>query len=51
MINEMEYLDDDWTSVIDDIDRYQLSDNITRLIPPSKLHRGAQEAASPEQQE
>ena len=42
MINEIEYLDDDWTSVIDDIDKFQLSDNATRLIPLSKLHRQEQ---------
>ena len=43
MINEIDYLEDDWTSVIDDLDKYQLSDNITRLIPLSKLHRDGQD--------
>ena len=40
MIGELEYLDDDWTGVIDDLDKYQLSENVTKLIPPSQLHRG-----------
>ena len=40
MIGEVEYLDDDWTSVIDDLDKYQLSENTPKLIPPSQLHRG-----------
>ena len=48
MIGEVEYLDDDWTSVIDDLDKYQLSENITKLIPPSKLHRGDHKAAAGE---
>ena len=40
MIGEVQYLDDDWTSVIDDLDELQLSENLTKLIPPSRLHRG-----------
>ena len=40
MIGDVQYLDDDWTSVIDDLDKYQLSENLTKLKPPSRLHRG-----------
>ena len=46
MIGELEYLDDDWTGVIDDLDKYQLSENVTKLIPPSQLHRGNVGAAT-----
>jgi len=39
MLGEIEYCDDDWTSVIDDLDKFQLSENTNVLIPPSQLHR------------
>lgn len=32
-------VEDDWTSVIDDIDRYGLSDNALPLRPLSQVHR------------
>ena len=35
----MEQVEDDWTSCVDDIDRYTLSDNCVPLIPLSQLHR------------
>ena len=42
----MEVVDDDWTSVIDDIDRLGLSDNACPLIPLSKLHRGEKQISA-----
>ena len=42
MLGQMEVVDDDWTSCVDDIDRYALSDNALPLIPLSQLHRPAE---------
>ena len=39
----LECVDTDWTRVIDDLDRYQLSDNGTQIVPLSSMHRGAQD--------
>ena len=39
MLGELICVEDDWTSVIDDIDRYGLEQGCP-LVPLSKLHRG-----------
>ena len=42
----MDVVEDDWTSVVDDIDRYQLSEFGRQPVPPSQLHRGERSIAS-----
>ena len=39
MLGDVLTVDEDWTSVIDDIDRYGLEQSCP-LVPPSQLHRG-----------
>ena len=39
MLGDVLTVDEDWTSVIDDIDRYGLEQGCP-LVPPSQLHRG-----------
>ena len=36
----LECADGDWTRVIDDLDRFQLIENSSKLVPLSTLHRG-----------
>ena len=40
MLGELQIVEDDWTSVIDDIDRFGLEEQGCPLIPLSQLHRG-----------
>mmetsp|Transcript_616 Transcript_616/g.820 ORF Transcript_616/g.820 Transcript_616/m.820 type:complete len:96 (+) Transcript_616:20-307(+) len=39
MLGQLDVVDDDWTTVIDDLDRYGLTENAIPLIPLSQLHR------------
>ena len=39
MLGSLEAVEDDWTSVIDDIDRFGLAEKACPLVPPSQLHR------------
>lgn len=39
MLDKIDIVEDDWTSCVDDIDRFGLSDNACPLIPLSQLHR------------
>ena len=39
MLGQLIEVDDDWTSVIDDLDHFGLSDNVCPLVPLSQLHR------------
>ena len=42
MLDQIDIVEDDWTSCVDDIDRFGLSENACPLIPPSQLHRAEQ---------
>ena len=42
MLGQLDYVEDDWTSVIDDIDRFGLSESRCPLVPLSLLHRNEQ---------
>ena len=39
MLGQLIEVDDDWTSVIDDLDHFGLSNNVCPLVPLSQLHR------------
>ena len=39
MQDTLEIVEEEWANVVDDIDRYGLTDNAVPLVPLSQLHR------------